>query len=260
MLLLPFCCYVVGVIQVNDMSYLQLLCSKNSFNRLELQEAMKACGYELGEASFKKKLQELLTQRQIVRVGRNAYRIADKNIAYYHFDYSTQVKDLSDLLNNSFPYLEYSIFELRQLNEFLNHQVAHNTVFLSVERDVISFVFETLKEHYHGRVLISPSKELFDQYWCDNMIVLNKRITETPKGIEESWHSRIEKVLVDLIADPLIQDSIGENEFITIFEDAFYRYVVDESCLFRYARRRGVDKELQNLIVNSTTVQLRTVG
>ncbi len=245
---------------MTDMNYLQFLRSKNSFNRSELQEAMRACGHELGEASFKKKLQELLTQKQIVRVGRNAYCVADKNIAYYHFDYSTQVKELSDLLNNSFPYLDYSIFELRQLNEFLNHQVAHNTVFLSVESDVISFVFEKLKEYFHGRVLISPRKELFDQYWCDNMIVLNRRITEAPKGIGESWHSRIEKVLVDLIADPLIQDSISENEFITIFEDAFYRYVVDESCLFRYARRRGVDKELKNFIINSTTVQLRTVG
>ena len=245
---------------MTDMSYLQLLCNKNSFNRSELQEAMKACGHKMGEASFKKKLQELLNQNQIIRVGRNAYRVADKNVVYYHFDYSTQVKELSALLNNSFPYLDYSIFELRQLNEFLNHQVAHNTVFLSVESDVISFVFETLKEYFNGRVLISPSKELFDQYWCDNMIVLNKRITETPKGIGESWHSRIEKVLVDLITDPLIQDSISESEFSTIFEDAFYRYVVDESCLFRYARRRGADKELKDFIINSTTVQLRTVG
>ena len=98
---MPFCYYVMGVIQVTDMSYLQLLCNKNSFNRLELREAMKACGHELGEASFKKKLQELLNQNLIVRVGRNAYRVADKNVVYYHFDYSTQVNELR---GKTFPF------------------------------------------------------------------------------------------------------------------------------------------------------------
>lgn len=250
----------MGVIQVTDMSYLQLLCNKNSFNRSELQEAMKACGHELGEASFKKKLQELLTQNQIVRVGRNAYRVADKNVAYYHFDYSAQVKQLSNLLNNSFPYLDYSIFELRQLNEFLNHQVARNIVFLSVESDVISFVFETLKDYFAGNVMLTPSVDLFNQYWRDGMIILTKRVTEAPKGNEEIWHSRIEKILVDLLAEPLIQYSINSGEYSTIFEDIFHRYVVDESCMFRYARRRGADQELKAFIQNNTSIQLRTVG
>lgn len=245
---------------MTNINYLEQLSSKNSFNRTELHKAMESCGEQISEASFKKKLQELLRQQKIVRVGRNAYRVARDHIAHYQFDYSDLVVELSHIIKDNFPYLDYSIFELRQLNEFLNHQVAHNTVFLSVESDVISFVFETLKESFNGRVLISPSKELFEQYWCDNMIVLNKRITETPKGIGESWHSRIEKVLVDLITDPLIQDSISESEFSTIFEDVFYRYVIDESCLFRYARRRGADKELKNFIINNTTVQLRTVG
>lgn len=244
---------------MTDISYLEQLSSKSSFNRTELHKAMESYGKNISEASFKKKLQELLKQQEIVRVGRNAYRIARDHVAHYQFNYSDLVVELSHIIKDNFPYLDYSIFELRQLNEFLNHQVAHNTVFLSVESDVISFVFETLKEFFNGRVLISPSKELFDQYWCDNMIVLNKRITETPKGIEESWHSRIEKVLVDIITDPIIQDSISESEFSNIFEDVFYRYIVDESCLFRYARRRGADKELKDFIINNTSVQLCTV-
>ena len=142
---------------MTDINYLQLLCNEKSFSRSQLQNAMKVCGHELGEASFKKKLQELLKQQQIVRVGRNAYRVARNHIAHYHFDYSDSVVALSDIIKDNFPYLDYSIFELRQLNEFINHQLAHNTVFLSVESDVISFVFETLKEFFNGQVLISPT-------------------------------------------------------------------------------------------------------
>lgn len=244
---------------MTDINYLQLLCNESSFNRAQLQEAMKVCGQELSEASFKKRLQELLKQQQIVRVGRNAYRVARNHIAHYHFDYSDSVVALSDIIKDNFPYLDYSIFELRQLNEFLNHQLAHNTVFLSVESDVISFVFEALKEFFNGQVLISPTIDLFNQYWTDNMIVLIKRVTEAPKGTDELWHSRIEKILVDLITEPLIQDSISESELSSIFEDAFHRYVVDESCLFRYARRRGADKELKEFIQTNTSVQLHSV-
>ena len=245
---------------MTNINYLEQLSSKTSFNRAELHKAMESYGKKISEASFKKKLQDLLKQQEIVRVGRNAYRVSSDHMAHYHYDYSDLVVQLSHIISSSFPYVDYSIFELRQLNEFLNHQVAHNTVFLSVESDVMSFVFETLKESFSGKVLISPTKELFNQYWCDNMIVLNKRVTETPKGLGESWHSRIEKVLVDLITEPLIQDSINKSEYDNIFEDVFSRYIVDESCLFRYARRRGADKELKDFIINNTTVELRTVG
>lgn len=50
-------------------------------------------------------------------------------------------------------------------------------------------------------------------------------------------------MLVDVVANPLLLDSVSESEYPTIYEDAFSMYVVDESCLFQYAARRAVDKK-----------------
>ena len=35
-------------------------------------------------------------------------------------------------------------------------------------------------------------------------------------------------------------------------------FVVDESCLFRYAARRAVDKKIKELIKEKTNITLRT--
>ena len=90
------------------------------------------------------------------------------------------------------------------------------------------------------------------------MIVINKLTTEAPKSDGIPWHTRLEKLLVDAVADPLLRDSVSESEFPTIFEDAFSMYVIDESCLFRYAARRAVDKKIKELISEKTNITLRT--
>ena len=57
-------------------------------------------------------------------------------------------------------FLEYRIFELVQMNEFLNHQIAHNAVFVFVE---------------------------------DDLIIVGKLLTEAPKGKKAVWHTCLEK-------------------------------------------------------------------
>jgi len=57
---------------------------------------------------------------------------------------------------------------------------------------------------------------------------------------------------------PLLQESISESEYEAIFENAFARYVVNESCLFRYARRRAADKRIKRFIKEKTGIILKT--
>ena len=90
------------------------------------------------------------------------------------------------------------------------------------------------------------------------MIVINKLTTEAPKSTEIPWHTRLEKLLVDVVANQLLLDSVSESEYPNIYEGAFSMYVVDESCLFRYAARRAVDKKIKKLIREKTNITLRT--
>ena len=227
--------------------YLQMLTDKVSFSRLDLFESMRKSGIEIGEAVFKSTLQKLLNSGKIIRVGRNAYCVAGEEVKQYDYDYSDYATEIAECVIETYPYLNFTVSELIQFNEFVNHQISHNVVFISIEEDIGDFVFDTLKEKYPGKVFIYPTLEMYHRYRCDDMIVIEKLISEAPMGHQEKWYTRIEKLLVDLLADRLLGASISEGEYATILEDSFRKYAVDESCMFRYARRRGAEKKIKEL-------------
>lgn len=228
------------------------------FTRKELLESFRMAGYMLSEASFYKKVEELVKNGQIIRVGRNVYSLPDNKRLAYEYKYSELAEEVAQEIAQQYPYVNFSIFEFVQLNDFVNHLIAHNVIFLSVEADIMDFVFETLRDKYPGKVLINPTVEIYHQYWSDNMIVLGKLTTEAPKGQKASWHTRLEKMLVDIMAEPLLLASISRAEYPHIYEDAFDRYIVDENGLFRYASRRKVTKKIKELIRKETDIVLRT--
>ena len=228
------------------------------FTRKELLESFRMAGYMLSEASFYKKVEELVKNGQIIRVGRNVYSLPDDKRLTYEYKYSELAEEVAQEIAQQYPYVNFSIFEFVQLNDFVNHLIAHNVIFLSVEAEIMDFVFETLRDKYPGKVLINPTIEIYHQYWSDNMIVLGKLTAEAPKGQKASWHTRLEKMLVDIMAEPLLLASISRAEYPHIYEDAFDRYIVDENGLFRYASRRKVTKKIKELIRKETDIVLRT--
>ena len=238
--------------------YYDGLLDETRFTRKELLESFRKAGYMLSEASFYKKVEELVKNGQIIRVGRNVYSLPDGKRLIYEYKYSELAEEVAQEITQQYPYVNFSIFEFVQLNDFVNHLIAHNVIFLSVEAEIMDFVFETLRDKYPGKVLINPTVEIYHQYWSDNMIVLGKLTTEAPKGQKVSWHTRLEKMLVDIMAEPLLLASISRAEYPHIYEDAFDRYIVDENGLFRYASRRKVTKKIKELIRKETDIVLRT--
>lgn len=243
---------------MRNQSYLKKLEQYNSFTRKDLYQTMYECGEKVSEALLKVKLQELLKTGQIIRVGRNAYCVPPDGIDQYKYQYSELSKDVAKVILEAHPYLAFSVFEIVQLNEFVNHQLVHNIVFVSVESDLGDFVFDTLKTKYPGKVLLNPTVDIFHRYWYDGMIVIEKMVTEAPRKKNRLWATRLEKLLVDLLADSLLKNSISETEYPGIYVNAFQKYVIDESSLFRYAKRRGIERKLLDLIYEKTNIQLRT--
>lgn len=240
--------------------YLHLLKDEVKFSREELLDAMQKDGREVGEAAFKANLQKLLKYGEILRVGRNAYCVANNGLRSYTYEHSERAENTAECINERFPFLDFRIMEYVQLNEFVNHQFAHNVVFVSVEGDLASFVFDVLKERNPGKVLINPTPEIYHQYWCDDMFVVDKLVSEAPVGQGERWDTRIEKLLVDVFANPILQSTVSKAELPNIYEGAFEKYAIDESCMFRYAKRRGADIKIREFIKEKTKIQLRLGG
>lgn len=241
---------------MTEPNYFQGVKQQADFSRHDLLLSFRSGGFGLSEASFYKKFAEIVKEGEIIRVGRDRYCFSNGDKNRYEHEYSALANGVANLIKEQYPRLRFSVLELIQLNNFVNHQIVHNVVFLFAEEDIMEFVFDTLKEQYPGKVLLRPTPEIYHRYWSDDMIIIGKLTTEAPKGQAERWHTRIEKLLVDIVAESLLLESISESDYPHIYEDAFLRYVVDESCLFRYAKRRKVDKKIKVLIKAKTNITL----
>ncbi len=173
-------------------NFLYYLPNQNKFSRMDFLCALQKEREHTTESAGRFYLQKLLNNGEIVCIGRNAYSVNDGEVRKYDYGYSKSANELAHRIQKEYPLVDFRIFELVQLNEFVNHQIAHNVLFLSVESDLGDFIFDSMKGDYLGHILLNPSVDTFHQYWTDNMIVIERLISESPKGKGKIWHTGLE--------------------------------------------------------------------
>ena len=232
---------------MTETSYLpEKLQQMTYFSRKDYSKAM-LLEHSMSESQIAYNLQKNLDNGSIVHVSWNKYSIAGKKKQYSHH-YSDVVEEIIQRINESYFDLDYQVFELIQLNEFMNHQMAHNTILLSVENELQDFVFETLKDMYPGKVMLKPGLTEYYRYLQDDEIIVGRLPTETPKGIDKPWQSRLEKILVDIFTDKLVSKIVPENEKDAIMNGAFSTYLLDPMTMIRYAKRKGADQKIIKIL------------
>ena len=128
--------------------------SHGLFSRSDLRIAMEECGYQTSEGITNHMITRLLDAGGIVRVGRNRYCVAD-SLKTYHFPHSEFAVSVADEITEAHPYLDFRIFELVQRNEFVNHQIAHNIVFVSVEGELEKMLVDIAVDKLLRKVVYS---------------------------------------------------------------------------------------------------------
>lgn len=227
------------------------------FSRDELFSLRLEENPQLGKPGFLRAFERNIKEGKILRVGRDLYVVPEKSKAEYRHDLSPEAKKALDHLLFRYPKMPFSFFELIQFNEFVNHQIAHNAIIVSVGEGLEEYAFECLKERFPA-VLLKPNRTECDRYWADGVIVVNHLVGEAPLSKADPHEGSLEKILVDTILDPLLTSLISASEWPAIFEDGFSRYAVNEDKLFRYARRRNGEQELLDFIKSHTGIQLYT--
>ena len=215
------------------------------YSRDEFYDAVqKNSNVALKEDALAYSLRKAMADGDIIRVSWNQYAVPAQKKIYEH-DYSDASKDVANTMLSNFSDARFQIFELIQLNEFVHHLIAHNTIFLYVENDAIDYAFDALKQRYAGRILLKPSLNDYYRYYYDDEIVVCRLPSETPKGFKQPWESRLEKILVDVAVDKLLNQIVPSGEFKNIFADSLSKYYMDASAMFRYAMRKGAEKKLR---------------
>ena len=195
---------------------------------------------DLSDSAFRWTLYNLLQEQKVFRVDYDTY-ITEKPqvLPIYRPYYSDRAKALTKKMMEQFPQVNFVIFESVLLNEFLNHQIAQNTIYVQIEKDVSSYVFDNLQEEYVGNILYKPGKRDFDRYWTRDCVVVLDLISQAPLSQEKPHEITIEKILVDIIAEKSMAAIFSPSEIPFIYENAMKSYRVDRRKMNRYAGRRG---------------------
>ena len=228
---------------------IQTLPVGKGFTRREIIACLRKNNPALSENSFQWAIGRMVKTGALTRPGFNLYlRVSEEPQRRYHALYSDDALKLIKLVDAKYPNIQFTVFESSLLNEFLNHLVAQNTIFLQVEKDAALFVFRFLQEDNSREVLYKPSKKDFSLYWEKDCIVVIPLVSEAPLEEDHPHNISLEKLLVDLYCDKLIAVTYSKSEYREILSEALKRYSVSKTKLLRYARRRNKEAELSSLL------------
>lgn len=229
------------------------------FKKSQFREVIHVLNPKYAESSVNWLLDKLKKENRIISVGRGKYeRVPEETKKRpYTYIHSREYQDIEKEIIVKYPLVEFQMWELIQFNEFVNHQISKNLIVVEVENMLEETVFDMLHGEY-SYVLYSPQTEYYYRHKGEeNTVVVLKLISEAPKP-REGHSSPLEKLLVDLFVNKFTGHLIEKSEYPAIMEDAFHKYYLDETKMFRYARRRNAETRMKEFIRQETGIQLKT--
>ena len=240
---------------------LQAKMPDHAISRQAIFELAREADPSFREGQMKRLLAYMIESKKIEHIGRNKYRriIEPVNTARYENQYSENAQMIISIMREEFPLVEYRIWELSWLNEFVNHQLGRNYIFLEVEKDGCEFVFERIISVFEGKVLLRPDQDQILRYGVNDGIIIDRLISESPKGKKEQYHLTLEKLVVDLFANKRLRAMLSLGDYPNALDTIFSMYEVDQVKMFRYARRRNKEQELREFLMSKTNVELKII-
>ncbi len=109
---------------------------KDVYSRKELVGMLRNLKADLSDGTYNWILGSLVNDGQLIRQGYDTYSLSDGILKMdYRPDYSGDALGVMNDIRNKYPYVRFTVFETVLMNEFLNHLIANNTIFVQVEKE-----------------------------------------------------------------------------------------------------------------------------
>lgn len=224
------------------------------FSRKDILEIAFRTDKSFKQSQLQRYIDTLIADNKIMRIGRNQYSYVDNGaLKEYKALLSDECEKVFDVLNRKFPYLSFKLWELSWLNEFNNHLLGKNKIFVEVENDACGFVFFELENEFPSQTLIKPSTKELDYYGNNKTIIVDHLMSEVPSC---GHFANLEKIIVDLFSNKILMDMISRGDYAEIIENMFTKYKINQKALFRYARRRNKEGEIKEFITINTMLKI----
>ena len=112
---------------------------------------------------------------------------------------------------------------------------------------LMEHVFARIRLHIPYPVLVKPEQSDLSLYAKDTTVVILPLTSEIPIISSTIPTAKLEKILVDLFANRLLENILGTGEFSRIY---------GETMLFQYARRRNAEEKILAFVKSNITISL----
>ena len=230
---------------------------EQTFTRKELYDFLELNFFpNLKETTFRWRIYELKKTNIIISVKRSVFKLSE-NKELFVPSINNKLTKISNLLRKNFNSISYCGWCSSWLNEFSRHQATSEIVFIEVEKELVTSVFNLLIDNDFKNIYIKPDKFVTETYISENQtsIIVKSLITKSPtKIINKIAVPKLEKILVDLFSDNKYLVAYKGYEQKTIFENAFDRYQLNLSILINYSRRRKKDKLITIFLISDINI------
>ena len=247
---------------------------RKSVTKRELRDYVAKNIPDSSEKEFRATLYQLENNLEILASGSGIFLINEKSDyvsnnqsslrTKYEPSPSAFIQGIIFQIKNAFPNVDFTIWETKELNQFIVHQTFYNLVILECEKDSVESLFNNLSEFYPSKTFLSPDRLVFERYILQQKeaLIISKSVTQTPKGRKKTFwpYAKIEKILVDIFTNKDLFIFFQGKEMVNIFKGVFKKYLVDERSLFRYAGRRHVAGKIKDFIFTKTNIELLTIS
>lgn len=194
------------------------------------------------------RVHKLLRRGILQRIGTNSIAVLGKSEFRPVID--KDQKKVVRQVRKLFPHADYCCWRFSSIREFHQHISVVDFLIVEVERGALGAIYNFLMESRED-VFKKPNKEIIEDIIIGkkNPIIVKALIMESPIiRVNKIPVPALEKILVDLYSDKDLFYFLQGNELLHIFRNALDKYVINSDKMFRYARRRGKEKELRELL------------
>lgn len=198
-------------------------------------------------ATARQYLSSLAKDKKLVRVGQGEYALPQKQM--FSYSPSEKVKSIYDGLKSELPFTDFCVYDGSIISSIQHHLSINNAIYVETNRDAVDSVFSRLREQQKD-VFKQPSATFVADYidLREPCIIVKPLVTESPlMEIEGIRVPTLEKLLVDTQKDADF-DYLQGAESQYMFQMAFELYTINTQRLMRYAKRRGIGQEINELI------------
>jgi len=227
---------------------LQYAANKKQFTRRNLFANFREQMPALLPLSVSQQLNRLLQKKTIIRVKRGVYQLQGAKTLFVP-KITTELRELNAKLKEHFPFACFALWHNNEITPFMHHIPNLRQIFVEVERDAVSAVFDFLNDNSEKRVFLSPDSDDYSRYIVGKeAIIVRTLVSEAPvQTVENITIPTIEKILVDVIGDVDFEFMQGA-ELYRFYQNVLERCVINQKKILRYASRRNRKQEVEQLL------------